>query len=419
MSDLSVIKVKVKIFEPHNAQKAFLKKMEEHKDVMYWILKCSRQSGKSYLMMGLCLKWCINTPNTSVLYICPTYILCNVLYKLTLKPKIKNMPFILSTNDSELLILFKNGSYLKFATGSEPDNLRGYTLDYLIVDEAAYCKKELFDVIFPFLQVRGKKCIIVSTPRLKNHFFDFYKMGEDENKTDWQSFSWSYRDNNLLSELQIKRIEDKKDEIPFQKYIQEYEGIFVDGNAEVFGDFSESIENVSFSYQDRIFFGLDIGMKADRTVLTGFSNEGNMVFMHRLEIAQQRTIEYIVNILSKDLIKFSNFICLIETNFQRGVYEELKKRFPGKIKEFITTSNSKQEIIEDLILGFEKHKITILDDDILKQELEAFQITQKKDSGHLSFGALQGFNDDCVISTAIALKCRKKYANKVYYKPTF
>lgn len=406
--------VKVNIFNPHNAQKAFLKKMKEYPDVMNWVLKCSRQSGKSYLMLGLCLKECINNPNSAVLYISPTYMLARTLYKLTLKPRLKGMPFIQSTNDSELLVLFKNGSYIKFVSGNEYDSLRGYTLSMCVIDEASYCKKELFDVVHPFLQVKGKYLFIVSTPKMKGHFYDFYNYGLDPDKKDWQSFSWTYRDNNLLTPEQIQRIEDKKEVMTFQLYQQEYEGEFTDGNPELW-DYKDLIENVEYSYDEKISFGVDIGMKIDRTVIVGFNKNGNMVYLKRLEIAQQRTISDIVEIITKILTPFKNFTCVIETNFQRGVYEQLCKKFNrAKIKEIVTTSKTKQEVVEDLILAFQNNSITILNDSQLHIELDAFQPHQKELSGYVRYGAINGYNDDCVMATCFALYCRKKYSNKVY-----
>jgi Mrp family chromosome partitioning ATPase len=51
------------------------------------------------------------------------------------------------------------------------DNLRGYTVDFLIIDEAAFISDEIFDIVLPMTNVKQAPIVIVSTPRFRTGKF--------------------------------------------------------------------------------------------------------------------------------------------------------------------------------------------------------------------------------------------------------
>ena len=65
------------------------------------------------------------------------------------------------------------------------------------------------------------------------------------------------------------------------------------------------------------------------------------------------------------------------------------------------TAASKRQLIEGLVVGFERGKITILDDPVLINELEAYT-AEAAPGGHERFGAPPGFHDDTVMACALA-----------------
>ena len=74
----------------------------------------------------------------------------------------------------DMEILFHNGSIIKFRSAAQEDSLRGEPIDYLIIDEGAFQKESVFqEILLPMLNVRGKKCLVVSTPKGKNWFLVF------------------------------------------------------------------------------------------------------------------------------------------------------------------------------------------------------------------------------------------------------
>jgi phage terminase large subunit GpA-like protein len=153
----SVKQIKVKPFNPHKGQRAFLRHYFKHPEVSTWTIKASRQSGKSFCMLGLMFDKCINTPNTNVLFITPTFRLAKNLVTQKIIPFKKNMPFVDKINLSDNTVYFKNYSTIQFVTGNDPNNLRGLTLDYCVIDEAAYQDEILVEeIVPPMLTFKGK-----------------------------------------------------------------------------------------------------------------------------------------------------------------------------------------------------------------------------------------------------------------------
>jgi len=68
---------------------------------------------------------------------------------------------------------------------------------------------------------------------------------------------------------------------------------------------------------------------------------------------------------------------------------------------FLTSNKSKQEIIQNLQVAFEREEIRVLDDDYLKHELLSFE-SKRLVSGGFQYKAPAGGHDDCVMALAIA-----------------
>jgi hypothetical protein len=71
------------------------------------------------------------------------------------------------------------------------------------------------------------------------------------------------------------------------------------------------------------------------------------------------------------------------------------------VQPFTTTNATKAQIIDGLSMAFERGEITILNDDILINELQAYEMTRLP-SGLFRYSAPEGMHDDCVMSLALA-----------------
>jgi len=71
------------------------------------------------------------------------------------------------------------------------------------------------------------------------------------------------------------------------------------------------------------------------------------------------------------------------------------------VQGFQTTNATKAEIIQSLELSFERADIQILNDELLINELIAYQ-SERLPSGLVRYGAPEGMHDDAVIALALA-----------------
>ncbi|NDD85655.1 hypothetical protein EBZ38_15445 [bacterium] len=136
-------------------------------------------------------------------------------------------------NKSELKLEFINGSTLQFLSAEKGDSIRGFSFDYMVIDEAAFIRQDtVLEAILPTLSARGKKCLIISTPRSKNWFFEwFYKQGED-----YIQFKGQSTDN---PHIDLGFIDEQRKSLPDSIYRQEYLAEFSESGNDVFRNLDE------------------------------------------------------------------------------------------------------------------------------------------------------------------------------------
>ena len=109
-----------------------------------------RQIGKSLLIINLILYYSINDKENPIIgVISPVYSQARKLMQ-DLYNAIVDSGIIESSNFSDHEIKLKTGAFIKFRSSERPDSLRGETLTYAFIDEAAYQADDAWNnVILP------------------------------------------------------------------------------------------------------------------------------------------------------------------------------------------------------------------------------------------------------------------------------
>ena len=393
--------VSVKLYKPYGKQREIHSVLND-KTTTFIVVKAGRQAGKSLLAMNQGLFWALSNANRIVYWVSPTSAQAVKIYKQILKPLLHtNLIKSNKGGQGDAEIIFSNGSIIKFRSALQEDSLRGESVDYLIVDEAAFVKEEVFqEVLLPMLNVRGKKCLFISTPKGKNFFYYQFLKGNTGNPS-YKSFEFISSDNPH-SNPEI--IQMAKESLPDVLFRQEYLAHFVDNSA-VFENIDTLAVEVPITQpnpNDKYYAGIDIGMKNDYTVLTIMNKDYRMVYQDRFTNV---TAPELKTRLKETLNKFKPSMTFLELNNQGGpIYDDLKADNVPNLKGFNTTGPSKDKIINNLINLFASKKITVLNDKNLKTELEAFTMTITN-TGKAKFAGANGFHDDTVMSLAIAVEC--------------
>ena len=402
--------IKVKGFTPHPKQKDIIESILNGEE-KHHIVSVGRQMGKSLMGMNLLLYWCINNKPCKVLWVSPVYSQTNKVQK-ELERAISPSGFIKTCNFSESYIELKNGSEVYFRSAERYDNIRGYTFDYAILDEAAFMKSETWsEAVRPTLAVKGKKVLFLSTPKGKNWFYDLYNLGLSEDHNNYKSYKGSSYDTPYISEEEIN---DAKRTLPEGVFRQEYLAEFLDGGGEVFSNLELYTFDKYPVSEGQIYAGIDLGRHEDYSVITCIDSKGRVVDVYRTNAKEWKFI--ITDIV--DVLRRYNAIGLIEVNSIGDViYEDIKSRYRD-IHPFTTTNKSKQELIEGLILDFNEGSIGIPSKKLfnpLFQELETFTYDYNPKTRSIKYGHPTGLHDDCVISLALANYCKKTKHKKGKY----
>lgn len=124
--------------------------------------------------------------------------------KLRLKPLIA--VGAVQLNESETSVRFThNDAKIRVFGGADPDALRGFHLDGIIIDEVAQAKPELWEeVIRPALADRGGWAIFIGTPKGLNLFSKLYF--EADGKSDWHRAVYTCYDTEALPPDEIENI---------------------------------------------------------------------------------------------------------------------------------------------------------------------------------------------------------------------
>lgn len=211
----------------------------QDKKYKYITVVFSRQSGKTVLMLVLCIQWMFQK-NMSIAYICRNFVLSKRLYKELIKILPKEI--IKSANGTDLSIESIYGSTLNFYSAEQGASLRGQTFNYMICDEFAFHKMEQpdgthlwNDILSPTLKARGKKCIFVSTPLGKNNiFYEMYQRGLSDEFPKYASILKTIYDDGFITNDEIEEI---KKSIPELSFKQEYLCEWIDDGLSFFSRF--------------------------------------------------------------------------------------------------------------------------------------------------------------------------------------
>ncbi len=384
----------IKGYKPHENQKLIHHSIRNEL-YKYYILNIGRQFGKTMLGINQMLDWAINDSGCNIAWVTPIYKQGKKVFSELEKATINSGLF--EYNQTELTVKGFN-STISFFSGERPDNIRGNTFDYLIIDEFAFTREELWsEVLSATVLVKGKKVLFISTPKGKNHFYKLSLQPNYDNR--YKYFHFTSYDTPFINALDL---EERKRSLPSHVFKQEYLAEFIDNASGLFTNVRDCILTPEKS--TKYYGGLDIGRADDYTVLTIVNEKNQTVFCERW---RQDEWTKIIDKVSIEINKYQAKT-YVEVNNQGDVFfEMLRKKCNRLVEPYITTTKTKPIMIEDLAVLFEQKDISILDISWLIDELEAFTYIYNANTRNVQYSAPQGVHDDSVISLSLAIQSRK------------
>ncbi len=398
--------MEVTLFTPHIGQKAIIDgfSSSEHK---FGVVATGRQFGKSLLGQNLMLYWLLSKDKQKGAWISPIY---NQGKKVFQELAAATNKIIKQSNKADLTIEFINGSTIQFLSAERYDSIRGFSFNYCVIDEAAFIREEaLNEAILPTLSAIGKKCLIISTPKSKNWFYNYYLRGTTSN-SDYISFRGVSIDNPHVSQDFI--LEQQKS-LPAEIFKQEYQAQFSEASNDVFRGLDNVCNLNTFINEDRNkkhYIGVDSGFNDDYTVCAIFEEGGRCKNILRFNgTSFEEAGKTIVNALRR----YNVVGGYIETNSIGQAIFELVQPHNRKIKPFYTSQDSKTRGVRALIQDIEEGVVELPSKELMPEcynELASYTY-KVNTNGKLSFSHLPGQHDDIVDALWLANLSRSELAN--------
>lgn len=166
------------------------------------VVAAGRRTGKSRLAAWLLIVNGLQTDRGHVFYVAPTQgqardIMWQTLLEL-------GHPVISGSHINNLQIKLINGATISLKGADRPETMRGVSLKYLVMDEYADMKPDVWEQILrPALADQKGSALFIGTPMGRNHFYELYKYAEMSEDETYESWHFTSYDNPLLDPDEI------------------------------------------------------------------------------------------------------------------------------------------------------------------------------------------------------------------------
>lgn len=356
-----------------------------------------------------------------ILWAAPTYPNAKVGYKYLLALLHHDLR---NQNASELTITLKHNQAKIFFKGinHDPESVEGEMYHYVIVDEASKMKPQGIVSIRTTTTATKAPIDIVSTPRGKNWFWDYFRRGVDESERDYLSYTYPTSDNPFISRDEI---EIARRQLPQRLYEQYYLARFVD-ESELFVGYHDCIvgEPLNFASKDRQFWydpkcfnsrvviGVDWAKTIDYTVFIAIDYERTkpkiVGFMRFQGLKYTDAIKYLAMFASK--FKETTTVYHDKTGVGQAIDDMLDStRLPYEGITF--TNKGKSEMVNSYLIAVEQGLIELPNWNEMIEEIECFELTINA-IGTMRFEAAKGKHDDIIMAMILAWSATTDYSSQ-------
>jgi phage FluMu gp28-like protein len=302
------------------------------------------------------------------------------------------------TNESELIVYFKNGSYIQLKGADDPDALRGAGPVGLVLDEFAEQKPDAWGVLEPIVRANGGWVWFVGTPKGRNHLYDMYVQGQMGHH-EWKSWILKASTSGIIS---AEQLEESRKSMPGPLYNQEWECEFLEGQGQVFRGVREICTALPKKPETNKHYvmGVDVAKVTDYTVLTVYDRSNNsQVYQDRFQTLdwpfQKQKIKSVSDHYNHALV------VLDATGVGDPIADDLI-RAGVPVEPFKISEISKRELVEKLTIWIDQERFRMLpiEDTLLEFDNFSYELGP---TGKIRYGAKTGKHDDIVMAHALAI----------------
>lgn len=187
--------------------------------IRFRVVVAGRRGGKTFLSTRELCRFA-SQPNSVVWYLTNSRQQAKSLVWDKLKKKLKHLRWIKDTNESELTIYLVNGSKICLKSAEQGDNLRGESLNFIVLDEFADIDLDTIwnQIVRPSLSDKKGHALFIGTPKPGNQtardLYDNYLT-----KKGWMSFTYTTIEGGFVD---ADEIEQARQDLSPKVFAQEY-----------------------------------------------------------------------------------------------------------------------------------------------------------------------------------------------------
>ena len=198
--------------------------------IRFQVIAAGRRTGKSRLAAWKLIIEGLAATKGSVFYVAPTQgqardIMWDMLLEL-------GHSVIASSHVNNLQIKLVNGATIALKGADRPETMRGVSLKFLVMDEYADMKPEVWEQILrPALADQKGSAMFIGTPMGRNHFYDLYNYACISDDESFGGYHFTSYDNPLLDPTEIEAAKKSMSVFSFR---QEFMASFEAQGSELF-----------------------------------------------------------------------------------------------------------------------------------------------------------------------------------------
>jgi hypothetical protein len=232
-------------------------------ETRFHVVAAGRRTGKSRLAAYRLIVEALQSERGHVFYVAPTQGQArDIMWQVLLEV---GHSVITGSHINNLQIKLVNGATISLKGADRPETMRGVSLKFLVLDEYADMKPEVWEQILrPALADLKGRAMFIGTPMGRNHFYDLYQYGAKEPMTLLNLFTLLRLTTRLLDPKEIEAAKKSMSSFAFR---QEFMASFEAAGGELFKE-----EWIKFDEEEPTKWRIIIS----QLTLAGFEAEGSV-----------------------------------------------------------------------------------------------------------------------------------------------
>ena len=366
-------------------------------------VRSGRQVGKSTIVSIKAGDYAVKNRKKTILIISSTERQAYLLFEKVFSYLYDNYPkkIILKGKDRPTktrIKLFNKSVIYCLPTGPDGHGIRGYTVDLLIADEAAFIGEDVWTAVTPMVATTQGDVILLSTPHGRSgYYYDCFS------RPNFTSFHIS---SENCGRIPKEYLDAEKSVMSKVQYAQEYLGEFIDELRQFFPDHlikqCMTSERRPAEPTRRYYLGVDVArMGADASTFEIVEKDGDY-YNHVENLVTRKTLTTETTNMILHLEKLWNFkqIFIDDGGMGVGVFDQLLTEESTRRKTIAINNTNrpldreekkrkrtlKRDLYNNLLMLMERGRIRLLKDDEIFHSLKSMQYEYNEEGKIKIFG---------------------------------